>query len=157
MEMTARIAGVVLILFSAAMLLAYAFQRTLIYYPERAALATLEPLAERKQLLTWHDENGNFLGWRSARGTGMPIIILHGNAGHALHRSEIVSRLNDIGVVAPIYILEYPGYGAVVSKELSCPPDLPPFIATVAVGEPCCPPPIIMVACGFVFVAATLR
>jgi hypothetical protein len=28
--------------------------------------------------------------------------------------------------------LEYPGYGAVVSKELSCPPDLPPFIAIPA-------------------------
>jgi hypothetical protein len=29
----------------------------------------------------------------------------------------------------PLPSLEYPGYGAVVSKELSSPPDLPPFVA----------------------------
>jgi uncharacterized protein len=112
MEMAARIATLVLILFGAAALLAYAFQRTLIYYPERAALATLESLAESKDLLPWHDGDGNFLGWRSTQGTGTPILILHGNAGHSLHRSDMVSRLHDVGVVAPIYILEYPGYGA---------------------------------------------
>src|SRR5207253_10999299 len=29
----------------------------------------------------------------------------------------------------PLPSLEFPGYGAVVSKELTCPNDLPPFVA----------------------------
>jgi pimeloyl-ACP methyl ester carboxylesterase len=112
MEMAARIAAVLLIVLSAATLLAYAFQRILIYYPTHASLETLAPLAKREDLLPWRDAEGNFIGWHTRQGTGIPILILHGNAGHALHRGDIVSRLNGIGIDSPIYILEYPGYGA---------------------------------------------
>ena len=46
------------------------------------------------------------------QGAGIPVLLLHGNAGHSLHRSYFVSRLRDAEVTAPIFILEYPGYGA---------------------------------------------
>jgi len=111
-EIAARIAGLLLILLSAATLLAYAFQRMFIYYPEPANSETLEPQAEREGLLPWRDVDGNFIGWRSRQGVGIPTLILHGNAGHALHRSDVVSRLRSIGIASPIFILEYPGYGA---------------------------------------------
>ncbi len=113
METVARIAAVLLILLTAAAIFAYAFQRALIYYPSSAGLETLKALADREGLLLpWHNADQDFIGWRSRDGQGVPVLILHGNAGHALHRSEIVSRLRKAGIVSPIYILEYPGYGA---------------------------------------------
>ena len=112
MEMAARIGAVLLILLSAVTFFAYAFQRMLIYYPAHASFESLGPFAEREDLLPWRDVRGNFIGWRSSQGAGIPVLIFHGNAGHALHRGDIVSRLNGIGITSPIYILEYPGYGA---------------------------------------------
>lgn len=112
METAARIAVVLLIVLGAATLLACAFQRTLIYYPSSARLETLEPLAAREGLLVWRDAEQRFIGWRSRQGQGAPVLILHGNAGHAFHRSDVVSRLRQAGIASPIHILEYPGYGA---------------------------------------------
>ena len=112
MEMAARIAGVSLIVLGAVTLLAYTFQRSLIYYPSNEPFEALKPLAERQGLLPWFDANQNFIGWRSDHGGGVPVLILHGNAGYALHRSDFVSRLRGAEVACPIYILEYPGYGA---------------------------------------------
>ncbi len=112
METATRIAGVVLLLLGAATLLAYALQRTLIYYPSHARLDALEALAAREGLLPWRNADKDFIGWRSREGQGFPVLILHGNAGHAFHRSHVVSRLRKAGITSPIYILEYPGYGA---------------------------------------------
>jgi pimeloyl-ACP methyl ester carboxylesterase len=112
MENAARIAAALLILFGVAMVLAYAFQRALIYYPSYARLETLEPIAKREGLFPWRNADQSFIGWRSQQGQGVPVLILHGNAGHAFHRSDVVSRLRDAGIASPIYILEYPGYGA---------------------------------------------
>jgi pimeloyl-ACP methyl ester carboxylesterase len=112
MEIATRTAGVVLVLLGAATLLAYALQRTLIYYPSHARLDALESLAAREGLLPWRNADQRFIGWRSQEGRGSPVLILHGNAGHAFHRSPVVSRLRKAGITSPIYILEYPGYGA---------------------------------------------
>jgi pimeloyl-ACP methyl ester carboxylesterase len=112
MEVATRIAGVVLVLLGAATLLAYALQRSLIYYPSHARLDTLESLATREGLLSWRNNDQRFIGWRTQDGRGFPVLILHGNAGHAFHRSHVVSRLRKAGITSPIYILEYPGYGA---------------------------------------------
>ena len=110
-EMAARIAGLSVILLGVVTIIAYALQRTLIYYPETADFRTLEPHAARNGLLPWLDAEGNFIGWRG-RGAGVPVLLLHGNAGHSLHRSYFASRLHEAGVTPPIYILEYPGYGS---------------------------------------------
>ena len=111
-EMAARIAGLSLIFLGAATILAYAFQRMLIYYPETADSGRLETQAAREGLLPWHNADGTFIGWRTQHGAGTPLLLLHGNAGHSLHRSYFVSRLNDAEIAPPIFILEYPGYGA---------------------------------------------
>ena len=112
MEMATRIVSVVLVLLGAATLLVYAFQRTLIYYPSYARLEALESLATREGLLPWRNSDQSFIGWRTRDGRGFPVLVLHGNAGHAFHRSHVVSRLRKAGVPSPIYLLEYPGYGA---------------------------------------------
>jgi uncharacterized protein len=110
--MVARVLGLLVILFFAATVFAYAVQRMLIYYPEQASFETLEPRAARVGLLPWRDTEGNFIGWQKREGHGLPVLVLHGNAGHSLYRTYIISRLHDAGITPPIFLLEYPGYGA---------------------------------------------
>jgi hypothetical protein len=47
---------------------------------------------------------------------------------HSMAAHELGTKYMNTGNM-PNPALDYPGYGAVVSKELACPPDLPPFIA----------------------------
>jgi Protein of unknown function (DUF1501) len=55
------------------------------------------------------------------------FTILRG-VSHSLAAHELGSKYMNTGN-RPIPSLEFPGYGAVVSKELTNPPDLPPFVA----------------------------
>jgi pimeloyl-ACP methyl ester carboxylesterase len=110
-ETVARMAGVLLVFLLVATVFAYSVQRTLIYYPERVDPATVMPQAAREGLTPWHDTEGKFIGWHKQQGSGIPLLILHGNAGHSLHRRYIISRLRDAEITPPIFILEYPGYG----------------------------------------------
>jgi hypothetical protein len=54
-------------------------------------------------------------------------VILRG-VSHSLAAHELGSKYVNTGN-RPIPSLEFPGFGAVVTKELSSPPDLPPFVA----------------------------
>jgi hypothetical protein len=55
------------------------------------------------------------------------FTILRG-VSHSLAAHDLGSKYMNTGN-RPIPSLEFPGFGAVVSKELSSPPDLPPFVA----------------------------
>jgi pimeloyl-ACP methyl ester carboxylesterase len=110
-ETVARMAAMFLVFLFVATIFACSVQRTLIYYPERIDPATVLPQAGREGLSPWLDTEGKFIGWQKQQGTGIPLLILHGNAGHSLHRRYIISRLRDAEVTPPIFILEYPGYG----------------------------------------------
>jgi len=111
-EISARSFALLLLLLAVASIVAFAFQRSLIYYPEPADLNTLLPHAARKGFLPWTDPQARFIGWRSHGLAEPPLLMLHGNAGHALYRSQFVERIREAGVTAPVFILEYPGYGA---------------------------------------------
>jgi pimeloyl-ACP methyl ester carboxylesterase len=93
-------------------LLAFVFQRRLLYvpsrYPEAAALAA----AKRLGLEPWRDRSGALAGWRAApRGPAVArALVLHGNGGSALDRTDIAAGLSGAGV--EVVLLEYPGYGA---------------------------------------------
>ncbi len=94
------------------LVLAFALQRRLLYFPrkmpETAALAE----AARLRLAPWRGRGGSLLGWRAAA-VGDPrakAIVLHGNAGTALDRSYYASALAPLGV--EVLLLEYPGYGS---------------------------------------------
>jgi alpha-beta hydrolase superfamily lysophospholipase len=102
----------VVALYGAICLLAFAFQRRLLYfparYPERAALAA----AARLGLSPWRDAAGVLAGWR-APPAGRPaarLLVLHGNAGSALDRLHYAAAFSRLGV--EVVLLEYPGYGA---------------------------------------------
>jgi pimeloyl-ACP methyl ester carboxylesterase len=72
--------------------------------------------AGRLGLSAWSDAAGRFQGWRAAAPPASPaarLIVLHGNAGHALHRVHyrelFPARHGPLPV--EVLLLEYPGYG----------------------------------------------
>ena len=97
-------------------LLLYAAQRRLLYFPERQDREEAVRQARRLGLDPWLDEKGGFLGWRSAHPGGRAdgrLLVLHGNAGMALHRTYLRDAFQAPGLPAAldVFLLEYPGYG----------------------------------------------
>lgn len=97
-------------------LLLFAAQRRLLYFPERQDPARATAEARRHGLEPWLGGGGRFLGWRSAHPSGRAagrLLVLHGNGGHALHRLYFrdVFQGPAVGVPLDVYLLEYPGYG----------------------------------------------
>lgn len=92
------------------------FQRHYIYYPAREPEADLLADAARQGLHPWRDADGARIGWRTqpSGAPGTAVLLFHGNAGHALHRTYFASALaaSGPGPARETYILEYPGYGS---------------------------------------------
>jgi len=89
------------------------FQRSLIYIPMTDSPRTLEAWAGSQDMAPWTDDPAApARGWftRSSRpGTG--LLMLHGNAGCALHRTPILHRFQQANGIGPALVMEYPGYG----------------------------------------------
>ena len=94
-----------------------ALQRRLIYYPARIDMPAAGAMAAQRGFEPWYARSGELLGWRvspgpvDAAGEGRQtprVLVLHGNAGHALHRTFYRTHL---GQHWRIHILEYPGFG----------------------------------------------
>jgi pimeloyl-ACP methyl ester carboxylesterase len=102
---------VLAVLYAAVCLLAFAFQRRLLYFPDRYDERAGLDAAERLGVFPWRDGQGQLLGWRAPSG-GSPrarLLLLHGNAGSALDRLHYAAALAPLGV--EVWLLEYPGYG----------------------------------------------
>ncbi|MEX1045213.1 MAG: alpha/beta fold hydrolase [Chthoniobacterales bacterium] len=94
-------------------------QRSMIYYPSRNAPETLAREATARGFEPWENSSGETIGYGNLPATDDPrpplaILVLHGNAGYALHRADYATLLR---AAAPdraisLYVLEYPGYGA---------------------------------------------
>jgi pimeloyl-ACP methyl ester carboxylesterase len=94
-------------------------QRSMIYYPSKNSTAALEQEATIQGFLPWKNPQGETIGYQSLVAPTDPrppvaMVIFHGNAGYALHRTDYDTILR---AAAPdhalsLYILEYPGYGA---------------------------------------------
>lgn len=94
-------------------------QRSMIYYPSKNHAAALEEEATSQGFQAWKNPQDETIGYQSLADprdprTPVAMVIFHGNAGYALHRSDYASLLR---AAAPdhavsLYILEYPGYGA---------------------------------------------
>lgn len=87
-----------------------ALQRRLIYYPARIDMPAAEAMAAQRGFEPWYARSGDFLGWRAVQDDphAPRMLVLHGNAGHALHRTFYQGYL---GHHWSIHILEYPGFG----------------------------------------------
>lgn len=88
-------------------------QRAMLYQPQRFSMEDLRRSAGRIGLEPWPTADSSYLGlinrhYREvSRGA---VIVFHGNAGAALHRSYYADALVPMGF--RVLIAEYPGYGA---------------------------------------------
>src|SRR5687768_15743231 len=88
-----------------------ACQNKLLYFPSRGSQAALLEEARMEGLQPWKDASGAVIGWHTAkRAAARRIVVFHGNAGYALHRSYYTEALGRLGW--DVYLFEYPGYGA---------------------------------------------
>lgn len=96
-----------------AVLMFGSFSRSLVFFPHREATDALATTAAAAGLEPWINRAGERIGWRTSDGNDQaPLVILHGNAGHALHRKWLASQVAGADPSArwQIHILEYPGY-----------------------------------------------
>ncbi len=109
MQMALKILVYVLAGYLALAAFVFIFQRKLLYLPTQTQFP--EEQARRAGLRHW-PSNRNFRGFVGQdqsideKGT---VIVFHGNAGTAFHRSFYVDALSDQGL--RVILAEYPGYG----------------------------------------------
>jgi len=103
--------GTPLVAYLAILLFMFAFQRQLLYFPDRAhpLLAGLPQLGVRE--VTLRTEDGlALLAWYLPPGEGRPAIAyLHGNGGNIAYRADRLMRLARDGY--GVLMAEYRGYG----------------------------------------------
>lgn len=88
-------------------------QRAMLYHPEVISEETMLDIAKTKCFSRWNDAAGRPLGWATDGGNpGNPVLILQGNAGNALDRDSLISKLREAGVQSKIFLVDYPGYGS---------------------------------------------
>ncbi|QIB66453.1 alpha/beta hydrolase [Kineobactrum salinum] len=89
-------------------------QRSLVYYPQAQAEDAAVAAVRRAGGEPWLDEEGRWLGWwQGDAGARHRVLVLHGNAGHALSRRYWVDLFQSFHASGPwrVHVLEYPGYG----------------------------------------------
>ncbi len=92
----------------------YVWQRKLLYFPSRGSPAEMAGRARSELLEPWTNAAGSCIGWRresTRRPSTGTVLVLHGNAGCAVHRASYADLLQRAANVE-VCILEYPGYGA---------------------------------------------
>lgn len=101
------------------LLLAAGCERQMIYFPTRASEQALRKQAAAIGMEPWADSLERLVGWRSGapaagEAAANRVVVLHGNAGYALHRTYYRDGLCGVdgGRTWEVYLLEYPGYGA---------------------------------------------
>ncbi|MEO7677432.1 MAG: alpha/beta hydrolase [Verrucomicrobiota bacterium] len=88
-------------------------QRGMLYFPTRMTPEITNQMAARKGMSPWRNSNGQIIGWKlpsngESKGS---VLLVHGNAGSALDRSDFAAEIHQAAPV-DVYLLEYPGYGA---------------------------------------------
>jgi pimeloyl-ACP methyl ester carboxylesterase len=88
-------------------------QRWFIYHPTVLGTNALNVWAGSQGLERWRNPAGQAIGWKRLSRTQPAqgrVLITHGNAGCAVHRSHYVDALQQAAAL-DVFILEYPGYG----------------------------------------------
>jgi len=94
-------------------LLAFVFQRRLIYFPTVISERVAEQVGTKEGFSAWRDNADHIVGWKTTTKSNSTatVLIVHGNAGSALNRGYIAQPIADAGSYN-VHVLEYPGYGA---------------------------------------------
>lgn len=109
-----RMVWICIALYLAAAVLVMLGQRSMIYHPTVADDRALLALAKNDGFEPWLNSGGQRIGWhRRASTQPAPgrFIVVHGNAGFALHRADYAMALQAASGF-DAFLLEYPGYGA---------------------------------------------
>jgi uncharacterized protein len=88
----------------------YLMQDNLLYYPDPVRPSSTQLQSVELQL--WQPNNSSFRGYVSSgekNGKAGLVVVFHGNAGSAWHRSYYVQFLETLGY--RVVLAEYPGYG----------------------------------------------
>jgi uncharacterized protein len=90
------------------------FQRKLLFFPTRASEPQMLAAAQECGLQPWRDTGGAVVGWKRTGGGANKLLVFHGNAGNAVHRSNYADGFCGLngGKLWDVWICEYPGYGA---------------------------------------------
>jgi pimeloyl-ACP methyl ester carboxylesterase len=93
-------------------LLAFLFQRRLMYFPTRTDPARASAAAAQQGIAEWRTAAGDFIGWRwpASTSSDTAVLILHGNAGSAINREYLADPIREASSL-DAFVLEYPGYG----------------------------------------------
>jgi uncharacterized protein len=108
-----RVVATLVVLAVVVVVLAWAFQRRLIYLPAGHPAATAEQVLAGGSAVIVHTEDGlDFTAWHSpATGpaTGASVLVLPGNAGSRAARVPLARALSAAGF--DVLLLDYRGYG----------------------------------------------
>jgi uncharacterized protein len=98
--------------FGVVVLLAYALQDRLVYFPMRALEATPRAIGVDYEDVWLTTEDGVRLhGWfAAAPGARATVLFLHGNGGNISHRLERIEIFRRLGLSA--FLIDYRGYGS---------------------------------------------
>jgi fermentation-respiration switch protein FrsA (DUF1100 family) len=107
MMILATIAGVYVL----ACLLAFAFQKQMVFFPDRAMFGTPAQAGMTYRDVFFDAEDGVKLhGWFVPAPEGKHVVLFfHGNAGNISHRLESIRVFHDLGL--SVFIIDYRGYG----------------------------------------------
>ncbi|MGZ4996926.1 MAG: alpha/beta hydrolase [Methylobacter sp.] len=94
------------------LLVVFLFQRKMIYFADTYSIEQQQQLADQANLKLW-PSTVNYLGLisKASQTTGKgTVIVFHGNAGSATHRTYYLDALERLGY--RVILAEYPGYAA---------------------------------------------
>lgn len=89
----------------------FLLQRKLMYFPDRVTQGELENQMAAVNLQSWpsSDELHGFVNKEKLIDSKGTILVFHGNAGSAVHRTYYIDALQRLGY--RVILAEYPGYG----------------------------------------------
>jgi len=89
-----------------------AFQRSLIYFPQKFSPQQVEQMAQAVSLERWTNSSGGFVGLKHLSqnqiATGQ-VLIVYGNGSYAAACAHYANAIQGVAAL-DVFILEYPGY-----------------------------------------------
>ncbi len=106
-----RIVGLIIAAYALVVLAAWLLQYRMLYFPDRVSADDVRRQAGAAGLALWAPDGGDYRGLlrepaADCRGT---VLVFHGNAGSAVHRSYYADALVPLGY--RVILVEYPAYG----------------------------------------------
>lgn len=107
--MVLKFATYVIIGYTVVVMMACAFQRSLLYFPDRGKPSHDQLLARGLKYWPSEDEFKGLISINTSPPLNGTAIVFHGNAGSAWHRDYFARALDPLGY--RVILAEYPGYG----------------------------------------------